>query len=53
MEEDNPFGALFDEPEGETCGFNTTTTQIGQLPTLPDSQRAESGFVGLMNQFPK
>ena len=49
--DDSPFGDLFNEDEGETTTAAARPTQLGHLPDLPPSSRAESGFVGLMNQF--
>ena len=50
MESEDIFGGLFDEDESETIP-NRFNTQLGSLPVLPEATRAESGFVGLMNQF--
>ena len=48
--EDDPFGGLFNE-DGDTGTTVPHSVKLGTLPELPSTERASSGFVGLMNQF--
>lgn len=49
--DDSPFGNMFNEDVTDTTPGVVKPTQFGQLPVIPASKRAESGFVGLTNQF--
>lgn len=48
---DNPFGNMFDENQSDYNTGVVKPTQYGQLPVIPETKRAASGFVGLMNQY--